>query len=303
MVTNVDALTYAGNLTNVEGLACENAGRYEFFQADIASAFHLDVVLRKHQYYAVVNFAAESNVSRSIDAPQHFIQTNILGTNILLDGARAHGVRRFIQISTAKVYGSANAPGERFSEDSLPAPTSPYAASKASADMLALTAWKTYGLEVVVLRPSNVYGSYQHPEKLLPQLVTRLLDRRPVELYGDGLNTREWVHVDDVSGAIMTALMEARPGSIYNISESQPISNLDLARQVASMVEAPSDLIHFGPDHPANDRRSAVDASAIRQDLRWVPIHPFEVGLQETVRWYTENRAWWVPVMNLPTRP
>jgi len=302
LVTNVDALTYAGNLSNVAELAEQHAGRYEFFQADIASAFHLDVLFKKHRYYAVINFAAESHVDRSIDSPQNFIHTNILGSNILLDAARAHGVQRFVQISTAKVYGPAQ--GEApFSEDQIPCPTSPYAASKASADMLALTAWKTYGLEVQVLRPSNVYGPYQHPEKLLPHLITRFLNQQPVQLYGDGMNTRQWIHVHDVSLAIMTTLLEGKPGALYNVNESEPISNLDLAKQIGSILQVSPDLIEFTPDHPANDRRSSISNARIQSDLGWKPIFPLEEGLKQTVDWYTANRSWWEASQHTTTRP
>jgi len=302
LVTNVDALTYAGNLANVAQLAEEHAGRYEFFQADIASAFHVDMLFRKHRYYAVINCAAESHVDRSIESPQNFIHTNILGTNILLDAARAHGVRRFVQVSTAKVYGPAGE-NEQFAEDRLPSPTSPYAASKASADMLALTAWKTYGLEAVIVRPSNIYGPYQHPEKLLPHLVTRFLDQQRVELYGDGLNCRQWVHVNDVSSGIMSALLEAQPGSIYNLNESAPLPNLELARRVAALTGVGEESITFVPDRPANDRRSSVSSEAIRRDLGWQPIYPLEEGLRQTVDWYASHRDWWATSLHTDTRP
>ncbi len=302
LITNVDALTYAGNLANVSELAEQHANRYDFFQADIASAFHLDVLFRKHHYYAVVNFAAESHVDRSIDSPQNFIHTNILGTNILLDAARAHGVRRFLQISTTKVYGPAG-DGERFAEDRIPSPTSPYAASKASADMLALTAWKTYGLETVIVRPSNVYGPFQHPEKLLPHLITRFLDQRPVDLYGDGLNAREWVHVADVCSAIMTCLLEAAPGSVFNVNESDPIANLDLAHRVAALTGVGDELIRFVPERPANDRRSSVSSQAMRTELGWAPLYQLGEGLRRTVDWYAEHRPWWEMSQHTTTRP
>jgi len=302
LVTNVDALTYAGNLANVEDLPAKHPGRYEFFQADIANPEQIDRLFQRHQYFAIIHCAAESHVDRSIDSPQNFIHTNIVGTNQLLEAARTHGVSRFLQISTTKVYGSAD-PARSFDESDLPSPSSPYAASKAAADMLALTAWKTYGLATVILRPANIYGPCQHPEKLLPHLITRLLDRKPVRLFGDGLNTREWMHVSDVCTAMTAVLLEAPAGALYNLSQLPPISNLELARRVADLTKAPHDLITFAEDRPANDRRSGACSEKIRAELGWQPLLDLDQGLQQTVEWYTTHRAWWEPALHTPARP
>ena len=230
-VTNVDALTYAGNIANVAGLAGEYGERYEFLHADIANADLMDELMRKHQFFAVVNFAAESHVDRSINSPQNFIHTNVVGTSVLLDAAKRHGVRRFVQISTDEVYGSLGAEG-RFTEQSPIAPSSPYSASKAGADLLALAFHKTYGEEVVITRCSNNYGPYQFPEKLIPLMVINAIRDRKLPVYGDGLNVRDWIHVEDHCAAIVAVLLNGRPGEVYNMGADSELNNLDLVHRI-----------------------------------------------------------------------
>jgi dTDP-glucose 4,6-dehydratase len=219
-VTNVDVLTYAGNIANLDGVVEEHGERYEFFKADIANADLMDALMTEHSFYAVINFAAESHVDRSINDPLNFIHTNVIGTSVLLDCARRHGVQRFIQISTDEVYGSLGATG-RFTEHSPLDPSSPYSASKAGADLLVLASYKTYGQEVLVTRCSNNYGPYQFPEKLIPLMITKALRDEPLPVYGDGMNVRDWIHVDDHCAAIVAALFEGKPGTVYNFGGKQ----------------------------------------------------------------------------------
>jgi len=291
-VTNVDALTYAGNIANVEGLAAKYGERYEFLHADIANSDLMDELMHKHHFFAVVNFAAESHVDRSINSPQHFIHTNVVGTSVLLDAARRHGVRRFVQISTDEVYGSLGSEG-RFTEESPIAPSSPYSASKASADLLALAFHKTYGEEVVVTRCSNNFGPYQFPEKLIPLMVINAIRDLPLPVYGDGLNVRDWIHVEDHCAAIVAALLNGKPGQMYNIGADTEITNLDLVHRILDHLGKPRELIEFVVDRLGHDRRYAIDSSKIRAELDWKPLHRFEEALPATIDWYLANREWW----------
>src|SRR3989440_8774284 len=215
-VTNVDALTYAGNLANLEGVVEEHGERYEFFKADIANPDAIDALMLEHQFFAVVNFAAESHVDRSINSPENFIHTNVIGTSVLLNSARKHGVQRFVQISTDEVYGSLSTTG-KFKEESPLHPGSPYSSSKARADLLALAHHKTFGQEVIVTRCSNNYGPCQFPEKLIPLMIIKALRDEPLPVYGDGMNVRDWIHVQDHCAAVVAALFEGKTGAVYNI--------------------------------------------------------------------------------------
>ncbi len=230
-VTNVDVLTYAGNIANLEGVVEEHGERYEFFKADIANADLMDALMTEHQFYAVINFAAESHVDRSINDPLNFIHTNVIGTSVLLECARRHGVQRFVQISTDEVYGSLGAEG-RFTEQSPLDPSSPYSASKAASDLLALASYKTYGQDVLVTRCSNNYGPYQFPEKLIPLMIIKALRDEPLPVYGDGKNVRDWIHVDDHCAGIVAALFEGKPGTVYNFGGNSEMVNLDLVRMI-----------------------------------------------------------------------
>src|SRR5215210_1376836 len=261
-VTNVDALTYAGNIANVAGLAEKYGERYEFFHGDIANADQMDAVLSKHQFFAVINFAAESHVDRSINSPQNFIHTNVVGTSVLLDAARRHRVRRFVQISTDEVYGSLGPEG-RFSEQSPIEPSSPYSASKAGADLLALAFHKTYGTEVVITRCSNNYGPFQFPEKLIPLMTINAMRDKPLPVYGDGLNVRDWIHVEDHCAAIVAALLNGRPGEVYNVGADAEMRNIDLVKLILDHLGKPHSLIQYVQDRLGHDRRYAIDSAKV----------------------------------------
>ena len=239
-----------------------------------------------------MNFAAESHVDRSIASPENFIRTNIVGASNLLDAARRHGVKRFVQVSTDEVYGSLGETG-RFTEQSPINPSSPYSASKASADLLVLAAHKTFGQDVVVTRCSNNYGPYQFPEKLVPVAILRALADEPVPVYGDGLNVRDWIHVEDHCAAVFDVLMQGRAGEIYNVGADNERTNLDLVRAILSHLGRSEELIEFVPDRPGHDRRYAIDSTKIRTEIGWKPLHDLERGLAETIEWYRQNEPWW----------
>ncbi len=300
MVTNADALTYAGNPATVEDLARNHADRYQFVCADIADAEAMERLFSENAFFAVVNFAAESHVDRSIDSPQNFIHTNIVGTTTLLDCARKHGVKRFVQVSTDEVYGSLGAEG-RFTEQSPLQPSSPYSASKTGADLLALACHHTYKQEVMVTRCSNNYGPYQFPEKLIPLMILTALADKPLPVYGDGLNVRDWIHVEDHCRAVLAVLLEGVPGRVYNVGADSEMRNIDVVKLLLAHLNKPESLISFVKDRPGHDRRYAIDSSRIREELGWKPLHTFENGLQETVDWYLANRAWWEPLAQAPS--
>jgi dTDP-glucose 4,6-dehydratase len=244
----------------------------------------------------VINFAAESHVDRSINDPLNFIHTNVIGTSVLLECARRHGVQRFIQISTDEVYGSLGAEG-RFTEQSALDPSSPYSASKAGADLLALASYKTYGQEVVVTRCSNNYGPYQFPEKLIPLMIIKALRDEALPVYGDGKNVRDWIHVDDHCAAIVAALFEGKPGTVYNFGGNSEMVNLDLVRMILDRLGKPHSVISFVPDRLGHDRRYAIDSSFAQRELDWKPLHTFKEGLGETIQWYIDNPSWWQPLL------
>ena len=296
MITNVDALTYAGNPANLAGVAESYGERYEFLHADICDAAKIDAALARHQYFAVVNFAAESHVDRSIDSPGDFIHTNVVGTSTLLNAARRHGVRRFVQISTDEVYGSLGPEG-KFSETSPLEPSSPYSASKASADLLALAYHHTYGLEVVITRCSNNYGPYQFPEKLIPLMILNTLADQPLPVYGDGLNVRDWIHVEDHCAAIVSALLNGKAGEVYNVGSDGEMRNIDVVKMILAHLGKPESLIKYVADRLGHDRRYAIDSSKAHRELAWKPQHRHEQGIRETIDWYVRNRAWWEPLL------
>ncbi len=295
-LSNVDVLTYAGNLANLDGVAEEHGERYEFFQADIANADQMDALMREHLFFAVVNFAAESHVDRSINDPQNFIHTNVVGTSILLDCARRHGVQRFVQVSTDEVYGSLGATG-RFTEQSPIEPSSPYSASKAGADLIALASHKTFDQEVVVTRCSNNYGPYQFPEKLIPLMIIKAMRDEPLPVYGDGQNVRDWIHVEDHCAGIVAALFEGKPGTVYNFGGNSEMVNIDVVRLILDKLGKPHSLIQFVTDRLGHDRRYAIDSSFALQELKWSPRHHFREGLEATIDWYLANQHWWQPLL------
>jgi dTDP-glucose 4,6-dehydratase len=291
-VSNVDVLTYAGNLANLDGVAEEYGDRYEFFKADIANADQMDALMGQHPFYAVINFAAESHVDRSIDSPQNFIHTNVVGTSVLLNAARGHGVQRFVQVSTDEVYGSLGETG-RFTEQSPIEPSSPYSASKAGADLLALASHKTFDQDVVVTRCSNNYGPYQFPEKLIPLMIIKAMRDDPLPVYGDGMNVRDWIHVEDHCAGIIAALFEGKGGNVYNFGGNSEMVNIEVVKLILDKLGKPHSLISYVTDRLGHDRRYAIDSSFAERELNWKPLHNFREGLESTIDWYLNNRGWW----------
>lgn len=288
-ITNFDALTYAGNLDNLVGLDQE---RHRFVQGNIADPEAvLDALGEDTQ--AIVNFAAESHVDRSIANAAEFLRTNITGTQVLLDAARARRVKRFIQVSTDEVMGSL--PEDEtafFTEDSPFAPNSPYAASKAAAEHLVRAAHHTFGLDTVVTRCGNNYGPRQFPEKLLPLAISNALGEQPIPVYGDGRNVRDWIYVDDHCRAILLALEKGRTGAVYNVGARNEQHNIDVIQSLLGMVGKPASLITYVKDRPGHDRRYAIDPTLIESELGWRPRETWETGLQKTIQWYRENARW-----------
>ncbi|MCP3776382.1 dTDP-glucose 4,6-dehydratase [Paenibacillus sp. MZ04-78.2] len=290
IVVNLDLLTYAGNLRNLAEL--EEGPHYRFVCGDIADTDLIAKVMAEAQIDTVVHFAAESHVDRSIEDPQSFVRTNVLGTQVLLEAARRHGGTRFIQISTDEVYGTLGPEG-LFTETTPLAPNSPYSASKAGADLLARAYFETYGFPVIVTRCSNNYGPFQFPEKLIPTLITRALRDEPLPIYGDGLNVRDWLHVYDHCSAVERVIEAGVPGEIYNIGGSNEKTNLELVHRILQELGKPTSLIRFVPDRLGHDRRYAIDSSKIRSQLGWNPAYRFEDGIVQTVQWYVSHAEWW----------
>src|SRR5215468_535973 len=289
-VVNLDLLTYAGNLENLRDL--EGDSRHAFMRGDITDPALTDAVISEHRIDAVLHLAAESHVDRSILGPEAFVRTNVLGTQVLLEAAHRAGVRRFVMVSTDEVYGSLGPTGA-FTETSPLQPSSPYSASKASADLLALAFHHTFGLDVVVTRCSNNYGPYQFPEKLIPLMVVNALHDEPLPVYGDGGNVRDWLHVEDHCRALVTVLERGRAGEVYNIGGGAEQRNLDLVKMLLATLRKPESLIRFVKDRPGHDRRYAIDPTKVRAELGWTPRHTFQQGLEATVRWYVDNPEWW----------
>lgn len=289
-VVVLDALTYAGHLSSLEGVL----ERIRFVHGDIRDRQVVEEALSGAE--AVLHLAAESHVDRSIRDGRAFLETNVIGTQVLLDAARACGVRRFVQVSTDEVYGALGETGV-FTETSPLAPRSPYAASKASADLLALAYHETYGLPVVVTRCSNNYGPYQFPEKLIPLTIVRAMHRQPVPVYGHGSNVRDWIHVEDHCRGLLAVLERGVAGRVYNLGASAERANLDTVRHVLRLLQAPDDLIEFVQDRPGHDFRYAIDSTRARQELGWAPRWGPEQALAATVGWYRDHRAWWEPLL------
>jgi dTDP-glucose 4,6-dehydratase len=289
-LVNLDKLTYAGNLETLADL--EGDPKHVFVRGDIGNRELVDLLLRDHQVDAVMHLAAESHVDRSILGPEIFVQTNVHGTQVLLEASRKAGVRRFLMVSTDEVYGSLGPTGA-FTETSPIQPSSVYSASKASADLVALSYQHTFGLDVVVTRCSNNYGPYQFPEKLIPLMVVNALHDRPLPVYGDGANVRDWLHVEDHCSALLAALEQGNAGQVYNIGGGAERKNIEIVRGILAMLGKPDSLIKYVQDRPGHDRRYAIDPTRIRTELGWKTVHTFEEGLGATVKWYVENRTWW----------
>ncbi len=288
-VANFDALTYAGNLDNLDGL---DKSRHHFVKGDIADREAVSAALAPDTE-AIINFAAESHVDRSIVSADEFIRTNVLGTQVLLDCARARGVQRFVQISTDEVMGSLAEDDQAFFTEGSPfRPNSPYAASKAAAEHLVRAAHHTFGLDTVITRCGNNYGPRQFPEKFLPLMLANAMRDEAIPLYGDGQNVRDWIFVDDHCRAILLALTKGRPGVTYNVGARNERRNIDVARSVLDQLGKPQSLIKFVKDRPGHDRRYAIDPSLAESELGWRPIETWETGLRKTIEWYQSNPAW-----------
>ena len=285
-IVNLDKLTYAGNLENLRDV--EDDERYTFVKGDICDAAVVAAALRGAD--AVVNFAAETHVDRSISSPQDFIRTDVLGTHTLLEAVRELDIGRYVQISTDEVYGSIEEGA--FTEESAFHPSSPYSASKAGADLLVLASHHTYGTPALITRSSNNYGPWQYPEKIVPLFITNAIDSQALPVYGDGLNVRDWLYVEDNCAAIDTVLRRGIVGEVYNIGGGNEVTNLDLTQGILEMLGKHADLIRYVADRPGHDRRYAVDCTKV-QSLGWEPRTAFEDGLRHTVGWYRDNPQWW----------
>lgn len=293
-VINVDLLTYAGNPENIADIeAVQDPSCYRFIKADIADARTINALFDSERIEAVVHLAAETHVDRSLLDSAPFLRTNIEGTHVLLEAATRHKVSRFVQVSTDEVYGSLGAMDLPFKESSPLQPNSPYAASKAAADLFARAYHSSYDLPVVITRCGNNYGPYQFPEKFLPLFITNASDSCPLPLYGDGQHIRDWIHVEDHAQALLKVLEQGIPGEIYNISASQEQTNQQMAEQVLDILNKPRNLIRHVKDRPGHDRRYALNATKIKSKLGWQPSIPLDKGLRSTVAWYQDHRGWW----------
>ena len=291
-IINLDKLTYAGNLENLRDV--ENNPKYSFVKGDIADSAIVEKIFSENNVDAVINFAAESHVDRSIDNPGVFIQTDVYGTFVLLEAVRKHNSKLFFQISTDEVYGSIL--DGSFKETDPLLPNSPYSASKAGAEMIVRSFYKTYGTPVIVTRTSNNFGPYQYPEKLIPLFVTNLIDNIKVPLYGDGMNVRDWIYVEDNCSALDAALHNGRIGEIYNIGAGNEKPNVWITKKIIELTGKDESMIKPVADRLGHDRRYSVDCSKIKNELGWECRYDFEEALKKTVDWYKENERWWRPL-------
>jgi dTDP-glucose 4,6-dehydratase len=289
-VINFDKLTYAGNLDNLRDIADNE--RYAFVRGDICRKSEVLDAMKKYDVRAVVHFAAESHVDRSISGAEVFVTTNVLGTQVLLDAARERKVERFVHVSTDEVYGSLGPVG-KFTESTPLHPNSPYAASKAASDLLVLAAVHTFDFPAFITRCSNNYGPYQFPEKLIPLMIANAMDNKPLPVYGEGLNVRDWLYVRDHCTAIDAVLHRGRIGEVYNIGGNNECRNIDIVRLLLSTIRKPESLITYVKDRPGHDMRYAIDASKTMTELGWAPSVTFAQGLQRTVEWYIKHEPWW----------
>ena len=294
-VVNLDKVTYAGNPENLADLA--EHPRYRLVRGDICDGEVVAELFREERIDGVLHLAAESHVDRSILAPAVFIETNVRGTQVLLEAAREFRAKRFLHVSTDEVYGSLGPTG-LFTEETPIAPSSPYSASKASSDLLALAYARTFRVPVVVTRCSNNYGPYQFPEKLIPLMIANAVRDLPLPVYGDGLNVRDWIHVEDHCRGLLAAFEEGVAGEVYNFGASSERRNIEIVKQVLDLVGKPHSLIQYVKDRPGHDRRYAIDAGKAAARLGWAPRRRFEDALADTVRWYLEHRPWWERIIS-----
>lgn len=286
---NLDLLTYAGNLENLIGI--KQRSNYRFVQGDITDQSLVDHLVRA-EIDCIVNFAAETHVDRSINTPQKFLQTNVLGTQVLLEAAKEYQVKKFIQISTDEVYGSLEK-AERFTEESPLAPNNPYSASKAGADHLVRAYYQTFGLPAIITRCSNNYGPYQFPEKLIPLFITNALEDKELPLYGDGQHVRDWIYVIDHCRAIDLVIHQGQNGQTYNISGDNQLTNYSVTKTILQLLDKPASLIKFTKDRLGHDRRYALDAQKLHEKLGWRLQESFTTGITKTIRWYVQHENWW----------
>jgi dTDP-glucose 4,6-dehydratase len=284
----LDALTYAGNLASLDGV-----GGFEFVRGDICDGALVESVLRDHSVDTVVHFAAESHVDRSILGPGAFVRTNVVGTATLLEKARAARVKRFVHVSTDEVYGDLGPQDPPFSERTPLSPRSPYSASKAGSDHLVRAWFETYKFPTLITRCSNNYGPFQFPEKLIPLMILNALDDLPLPVYGDGMNVRDWIHVEDHCDAVMRVLEAGREGEVYNIGGRSEKPNIEIVKSILKELNKPESLIRFVADRPGHDRRYAIDDRKIERELGWTRQRAFDEGLSATVAWYRSNETWW----------
>ncbi|ASS98124.1 dTDP-glucose 4,6-dehydratase [Geobacillus thermocatenulatus] len=289
-VVNYDLLTYAGNLENLKDV--ENHPNYTFVKGDINNRELVDYLVKTHKIDVIVNFAAESHVDRSIADPGIFVKTNVLGTQALLDVAKANHIKKYVQISTDEVYGTLGETGY-FTEETPLAPNSPYSASKAGGDLLVRAYHETYGINVNITRCSNNYGPYHFPEKLIPLMITNALEGKELPIYGDGQNIRDWLHVKDHCAAIDLVIHKGRPGEVYNIGGHNERTNNEIVHIIVEKLGVSKELIKYVADRPGHDRRYAIDPTKIMTELGWKPQYTFEEGIEETIQWYIDNQEWW----------
>lgn len=294
-IINLDLLTYAGNIKSLDDV--KDNPNYLFIKGDIADNKLVDKIVSDNKIDVIINFAAESHVDRSITNPDIFVKTNVLGTQNLLEVAKKYKIEKFFQISTDEVYGSLGKTGF-FTEKTPLSPNSPYSASKASADLLVLAYHHTFGLNVNITRCSNNYGPYQFPEKLIPLFITNALDNKQVPLYGDGLNIRDWLFVEDHCSAIDTVLHKGKNGEIYNIGGNNEKTNKYITDTILKYLGKDSSLIKYVADRLGHDRRYAIDATKIKEELGWQPQYKFEQAIEKTIKWYLNNQNWWQPLKN-----
>ncbi|MGE1111793.1 dTDP-glucose 4,6-dehydratase [Priestia megaterium] len=289
-IVNYDLLTYAGNLENLKDI--ESHGNYTFVKGDINNRELVDHLVKYHNIDVIVNFAAESHVDRSITEPDVFIKSNVLGTQALLDVAKANNLKKYVQVSTDEVYGSLSETGY-FTEETPLAPNSPYSASKAGADMLVSAYHETFGMNVNITRCSNNYGPYHFPEKLIPLMVTNALEGKELPIYGDGKNVRDWLHVKDHCAAIDLVIHKGEPGEIYNVGGHNERTNNEIVHLIVEKLNASKELIKFVEDRLGHDRRYAIDPTKLTTELGWNPKYTFDTGIGETIQWYLDNQDWW----------
>ncbi|MDU9689544.1 dTDP-glucose 4,6-dehydratase [Priestia aryabhattai] len=289
-IVNYDLLTYAGNLENLKDI--ESHENYTFVKGDINNRELVDHLVKYHDIDVIVNFAAESHVDRSITEPDIFIKSNVLGTQALLDVAKANKLKKYVQVSTDEVYGSLGETGY-FTEDTPLDPNSPYSASKAGADMLVSAYHETFGMNINITRCSNNYGPYHFPEKLIPLMVTNALEGKDLPIYGDGKNVRDWLHVKDHCAAIDLVIHKGEPGEIYNVGGHNERTNNEIVHLIVEKLNAPKELIKFVEDRLGHDRRYAIDPTKLTTELGWKPKYTFDTGIVETIQWYLDNQDWW----------